>query len=164
VNIYGTAYRCLGPLAERILILRRGEAVGRDGRTHTERIGPFRYRRRALIVPTDPAELVREPGYEILQQTIEVSTDFALQGPSNGVEPDQVLWHNTLYMVNNILPYSKFGVGFVTAVCQSVVQPKPPELGELPNRVFPGPPAAVVGSIWDNGTTTWDGGLSVWDA
>lgn len=138
MNIYGIAWGALGALSERIVILRQGEALGSDGRTHAGRLGPFRYKKRALVVPTDPAEMVREPGYEMLQQTIEVTTNFALQGPSTGIEPDQVYWHGTLYMVNNILPYSKFGVGFVTAVCQAVQQPKPPQLGELPSRVFPG--------------------------
>src|SRR5438309_10523377 len=112
MNLYGIAFYALGALSERILILRHGEALGADGRTHTERIGPFRYKRRAIVVPTDPANLVREPGYEYLKQTIEVTTDFALQGPSAGIEPDQVYWQNILFMVNNILPYSKFGVGF----------------------------------------------------
>lgn len=141
MNIYGTVFRALTPLSETVLLLRHGEALGTDGRTHTERIGPFRYNIRALIVPTDPANLVREPGYELLQQAIEVSTDFGLQGPSSGIEPDHIYWHGTIYMVNNIIPYSKYGVGFVTAVCLSLVQPKPPQLGPLPTRVFPATPA-----------------------
>jgi len=143
VNIYGITYRALGVLEEHIEVLRRHAAIDDSGRSRVERIPALRYRVRAIVVPQSPNDLTRTPDYETMNRTIEVNTTFSLQGPSPDILADFVVWHGSVFMVTDLRDYSKFGDGFIMAVCQTAQLPAAAVIDgdDLPSPTFSSPPA-----------------------
>lgn len=119
MNLYSLAFQAVAPLWETVQINRRPQTIVNTGRGA---IGPIMtYTAQAVVVAKTPDDLERGPDYQIMQRTIQVDTSFALQGPASGFQPDEVIWHGTTFIVTSIEDFSKFGVGFVSAICRSVI-------------------------------------------
>ena len=95
----------------------------------------------AIVTPLGPDNLIRQPEYETMQNTIEVMTDFPLQGPTADVLADKVVWHGRAYVVTNLREYSKTGAGYIDAICQIVAMPTPAQVDSgAPTDRSLGPP------------------------
>lgn len=121
--VFNTVQAVLGE-PKLLPVFRRPYAVGLDGIVVA--IGPpQRFLVRATVVSTPPNNLERNPEMQLMQDSIEVTTDFPLQGPvRNGratdFQPDEVVWHGETYLVTGLYDFSKGGKGFVKASCQCV--------------------------------------------
>jgi hypothetical protein len=119
MNIYPIVFGFLKPLSETLIsIERRTETIGEDG---VVSIGAdFWYDIKAIVVPVPPNTLDRTAEYDTSSDTIDVTTDFPLQGPVDGHKPDFVTYGGNRYIVTGVMDYSKAGKGFVRAICQVV--------------------------------------------
>jgi hypothetical protein len=143
VNVYGIAHSLTsGALGEFVDVLRSPATVGPTGRVRGQQVPVFTYSDVwAIVTPLGPDNLIRQPEYETMQNTIEVATDFPLQGPSTDVLADKVVWHGRAYVVTNLREYSRFGLGYIDAICQIVVLPTPAQVDSgAPTDSLLGPP------------------------
>ena len=81
------------------------------------------------VVATSPAELIRRDDGTMQTQNITVVTTFRLQDATiAGYQPDQITIDNTIFVVKQVLPFSRFGAGFVEAIAEAL----PPTPGLTP--------------------------------
>ena len=73
-----------------------------------------------VITATAPADLQRRDDGQMMPQKISVVTVFRLRGPAPGFQPDQIVYGGTTFTVTEILPFSRFGKGFVEALATSM--------------------------------------------
>ena len=72
----------------------------------------------AEVTELSPGNVIREGEYELTINTIEVITDFIIQGPEPNILCDQIVWKDQFYLVTNVQTYVKHGVGSSIAICQ----------------------------------------------
>lgn len=78
----------------------------------------------AVVTAASPVDLQRVPEWGMMNKTISLYTPFRIQGPAtdemgNITHPDEILWRNSLFIVNFMEDYSGYGRGFVHAVATS---------------------------------------------
>jgi hypothetical protein len=73
-----------------------------------------------VVTAASPNQLARLPEEQHQAKTIEIRTTFAIQGPSEGVSPDIIVWNNDNYIVQILDDWSNYGTGFVHVVCTSM--------------------------------------------
>lgn len=86
-----------------------------------------------VVTAASPDDLQRLPEAEYMNKAISIYTPFRLQGPAQdeaGVVtlPDQVLWHDSVFVVRAVDDFSGYGRGFVSAVAVSVGAVDPPPI------------------------------------
>ncbi len=120
---------------ETLTVRRRKEVIGSNGRaTTSERT----YRPMGIVIPQDGGDLTRTPNMQTANSIIEVHTQFRLRGPSKDqidarYQPDIVVWNGDPYVVVQPVNFSKYGFGFIRAVCASMADvDHAPETGEVP--------------------------------
>lgn len=83
-----------------------------------------------VVYPSGKNDLERLPDYQRAGKTISVITKFRLQGPSQDLQPDYVIWPSQTgdpYVVAHLEDYSQYGAGFILAICSTVeLLPQPP--------------------------------------
>src|SRR5208282_4171240 len=104
---------------EQFTVYRRTEAVNSYGEAIT---GVQVLNGVGQIAPTSPNNIIRSPGFTSQEKSITVITTFPLTGAgqdasNNSYQPDLVLWKNNLYIANKVEDYTKYGAGFVSAIC-----------------------------------------------
>lgn len=106
---------------EPLLITRQNVTVGNNGRATVtqEVITPKPYG--VVTSEADDDVIVGEDAL-LRPNMIRVTTKFRIQGPSKEGERDGdiVTWNGDPYIVMKIDNFSKWGAGFMTAVCQSM--------------------------------------------
>ena len=106
---------------EKFTVYRRTEAVNSygesivAGQVYPSVIGQ--------VSPIGPNNLLREPSFTSTEKSIYVITNFpltkgSLDNNGNTYQPDLVQWKNSFYIVCRTEDYSKYGAGFVAAVCE----------------------------------------------
>lgn len=113
--------------AERLMVVRRFEDVGDNGRLQTQdqlvRPKPF-----GVVFPQADAPMLRGPDQQSLPRLIQIHTKFRLRGPSTDWQPDKIYWNGGWYVVNKVQDYSSFGRGFIQADASATDSTeKPPE-------------------------------------
>lgn len=113
--------------AERLMIVRRFEDVGDNGRLQTQdrliRPKPF-----GVVLPQADAPMVRGPDQQNLPRLIQIHTKFRVRGVSVDWQPDKIWWKGGWYVVNKVQDYSSFGRGMIQADASSISSTeKPPE-------------------------------------
>jgi hypothetical protein len=103
-------------LADGFLVLRRAEGTDEHGRANPTVVRTFETH--GIIVSATPNDLARVPDQQHQQKTISISTQFRLQGPYPGVQPDVIRWHGDDYVVITLDDFTSFGEGFVNALAQ----------------------------------------------
>jgi len=115
-----------------IVVVRRVAFVDNRGRVVTQDKATSAL---AVVTAASPVDLQRVPEWGMMNKTISIYTPFRLQGHAvdevgNVTQPDEVLWRNSLFIVNFLEDYSGYGRGFVHAVAtskQNVDYPPIPE-------------------------------------
>lgn len=79
-----------------------------------------------VITQQDPASLMRMEEGVTVPRRIMVITRFRVYGASQGYQPDVIYWNGTAYYVESVLPYTRYGAGFVEVVASSQSQPDAP--------------------------------------
>lgn len=105
-------------LADLFDVVRREEIVGDNGR-------PVIKERRHLsivgvITAQSPADLLRRDDGQMMPRKYSLVTVFRLQGPGRGHQPDDIWLDGQRFTVTEVLPYSRFGSGFVEAIITSM--------------------------------------------
>ena len=104
--------------ADRFTVIRRIETVGQTGRSSTSNqtfpniVG--------VITAADPTDLERREDFQSTPRLISIVTKFKLQGEVKGRQPDLVSWIGDNFLVKKIDIYTRFGTGFIQAICESI--------------------------------------------
>jgi hypothetical protein len=104
-----------------IVVIRRQAYIDNRGRVATQDKSMTAY---AVVTAAGPTDLQRVPEWGWMNKTISLYTPFRIQGPAtdevgNVTHPDEILWRNSLFIVNFLEDYSGYGRGFVHAVATS---------------------------------------------
>lgn len=105
-------------LADMFDVVRKEETVNEQGRST---IKERRYQDIVgVITAQSPAELLRRDDGQMMPRKYVVVTVFRLQGPGKGYQPDDIWLDGQRFTVTEVLPYSRFGSGFVEAIVTSM--------------------------------------------
>jgi hypothetical protein len=105
-------------------VVRRSEVVGADGRAT---VSPVRHRCIVgSVQATGDGGLQRRDDGQMMPRSISIVTVFRLRGPAPGFQPDQIIFDGVTYTVNEIMPMSRFGRGFIEATAISMNAGNPP--------------------------------------
>jgi hypothetical protein len=104
-----------------IVVIRRMAYIDNRGRVSTKDKSMSAL---AVVTAASPVDLQRVPEWGMMHKTISLYTPFRIQGPAtdevgNVTHPDEILWRNSLFIVNFLEDYSGYGRGFVHAVATS---------------------------------------------
>jgi galactose-6-phosphate isomerase len=99
----------------RLTCLRQAQTVGSDGLAVNAVITlPFI----GIVTMMSGNQLNRNAVGELITGSILICTRFRLLDGKSGFAADEVVWGNTRqYTVTTVLPYSRYGRGFVEATC-----------------------------------------------
>lgn len=105
-------------LTDSFTVKRRPEFIAGTGRSSTtDTILPNII---GVVTMASGKDLERLPDDEVFERVISVVTSFALQGETQGAQPDVVVWRGNNYVVRAIDLYPQFGGGFIQAICTSM--------------------------------------------
>lgn len=108
-----------------ISVIRRAESISDKGRSVITPVTTNGVS--AVVTPMSGSDLERIPNYDIAKKYVSVITNFRLQLNSLGYKNDQVIWGDTTFEVITLDDCSRFGQGFVEAICASIqYQDAPP--------------------------------------
>jgi hypothetical protein len=81
-----------------------------------------------VVTPSSPNDLNRLPEQQYMNKAITIYTQFKIQGPAPGFQPDEIVWHGSRYIVTAVDDYAGYGRGFIMVICVSMdaVDPAPP--------------------------------------
>lgn len=102
---------------ETVTVIRRTETVDAHGRSQVSSDSNDIF---AVVTAGSNTEMVRNPEGQYQPNLITVHSLFRLVGPSNGFQPDVVVWNHRNYVVTKTFDYSHYGRGFVSAECASM--------------------------------------------
>jgi len=108
---------------DEIDVVRRPETLI-NGRTQVGEV--WHYGVSAVITQQDPASIMRREDGVTVPRRIFIATRFRLRGASAGYQPDAIHWNGTVYYVEEVLPYTRYGSGFVEVIASSQSQPDQP--------------------------------------
>lgn len=111
-------------LADVISVVRRQDVRGTNGRavpTVTETWPAIT----AVVTQQSPADLLRRDDSEIVPRRIFVASTFCFRGATRDAQglnwmPDLITWNGTQYLVTEVLPYSRYGVGIYEVIAESM--------------------------------------------
>jgi hypothetical protein len=106
------------------IIVRRVQGISQYGRPV---LAEKQFAATGVVVPTSPTDLQRLPEMQYMNKSITIYTQWKLQGPAPGYQPDEVLWHGSQFLVRSLDDYSGYGRGFLQVICISIdaVDPAP---------------------------------------
>ena len=103
-------------LADQFDVVRRAEAISAAGRSVvTPTTIPCQV---GVVTMASPSDLVRRDDGQMISRRISIVTQFRLRGPGAGSQPDQVVLGGATYTVYDVLPYNRFGAGFIEALAE----------------------------------------------
>lgn len=114
-----------------IMVIRRRQFVDQYGRVS---VTNQQFTMLAVVVAASPNDLQRVPNYQQMGKAISIySISPRLQGPAlmygsgEETQPDQIVWHGSLYVVKLLEDFSGYGRGFIHTIAESVqaVDPAP---------------------------------------
>lgn len=81
-----------------------------------------------VVTATGPSGLERRDDGQMMTRQVNIVTQFRLRGPGTGIQPDQIVIDGNTFTVVDILPFSRFGAGFVEAIAEVMAsQSVPPQ-------------------------------------
>jgi hypothetical protein len=113
-------------LADTFDVIRKAEIVGENGRVT---LNETRYPNVVgVVIPIQPTNLQRRDDGQMMPKRMTVVTMFRLRGPSNGYQPDDIIISGVRCTVIDLMPFTRFGAGFVEATVTSMSASNPPEM------------------------------------
>ena len=106
---------------EELTIYRRQEIVSNKGRATTTPVlivpAPW-----GVVEPQEDSPLERKEDFQDLPQLIEVHTQYRLRSASETgalveYQPDTIIWNETTFLVMRVINWSKYGRGYIRALC-----------------------------------------------
>lgn len=127
-------------LADRFTVVRRQQIAQPNGRP--KKVQTSFPNVVGVVTYASPNDLERLPDEERAKQSIRVHTRFRLFAPARDVVqqtflPDLVLWDGDFFVVADLNRYSRYGAGFLDAICCSM------DVVDTPASYLP----AVVGQL-----------------
>ena len=109
---------------DNFIIIRRRQRISEFGRVQ---LLEKRWTGIGVVVASSPNDLLRVPEMQYMNKAVTVYTQWRLQGPAPNIQPDEIIWHGSQYLVRSVDDYSGYGRGFLTCVCISIdaVDPAP---------------------------------------
>ena len=105
-------------IADTFSVVRTMQTTGRFGMVvETKTVIPNVW---GIVTTANPNDLYREESFEYFSRSLNIVTQYRLQGQRQGYEPDIVIWHGNQFVVGTFDPYPQFGNGFYEAICQSI--------------------------------------------
>ena len=71
-----------------------------------------------VVYPNDNIDLIKMPDGEVLNGSITIVTRFRLTNGAGNRDADVVTWNGRTYQVKAVSDWSRYGAGFIEAVCQ----------------------------------------------
>lgn len=109
--------------ADWVAVQRRNDVVGTNGRTVPTVYQTFP-RVRGVITQQDPQELMRRDDSQSVPRRIFFATRFQCRGASQegdaSYQPDLITWNGTIYTVQEVLSYSRYGRGIYEVIAASM--------------------------------------------
>lgn len=105
-------------------ILRRPASLVNGRSVYTER---WLYNVEGVVTQDSPSEIMRREEGVNVPRRIFVASRTRMIGASAGYKPDGILWNGTMYYVESVLPYSRYGEGFYEVIAGSATQPDEPQ-------------------------------------
>ena len=109
--------------SEALTVYRRAQVIDNYGvaQTTPTLVTPAPY---GVVEPQGDDNLEFDEDYQDLPQVIEVHTPFRLRSAGkdtlgNSFQPDVILWNDTHFLVMFVANWSRYGRGFIRAVCAS---------------------------------------------
>lgn len=103
--------------SEPVTIVRRHETINTYGESVVDSVEiPIQ----AVVTSGPKPGMERMPEGQLQTDIINVHCQQRLVGPSNGNQPDIVIWRGRQFVVTKVNDYSHFGRGFVSAECSSM--------------------------------------------
>ena len=94
--------------------LRQSQTVGQDGKAVNQQV-PLQFG--GVVTQVAGSDLRRGADGEMITGSILIVTKFRLFDGKSGFTADVIVRETRQYTVANVLPYSKYGAGFVEATC-----------------------------------------------
>lgn len=105
-------------LADQFTVIQRTEVVSSGGISQiTTKNIPGQV---GVVTMQSPADLIRRDDGQMMSRKISIVTPYRLRGPGNGFQPDQISLGGVIFTVTEILPYNRFGSGFIEAIAESM--------------------------------------------
>jgi hypothetical protein len=128
-------------LSDVITVTRRKDVVGANGRT-TPTVERVIDGIMAVVTQADPAAIMRREEGQIVPRRIFIASTFAFRNASKGASgvnnhPDIITWNNCDYVVNEVLPYSRFGGGTFEVIAESFTALDAPQSGCVEDSYVP---------------------------
>lgn len=124
-------------LASSFTVIRRSEVLGQNGRVNIDPVNLGE--KTGVVYPTGRNDLARLDDQQMMGKHINIVTDFRLQGPAPGFQPDLIGWHGDFYVVQLLDDYTDFGAGFVQAVAGSMSSvDQPPQVTDNASTLVEG--------------------------
>lgn len=103
-------------LSQVFTVNRRAETVDNTG---TVNIAVTQSQARGVISAGSKNDLEVGADQQSMTKSISVVTQFRLQGPSPGFQPDVITWRGDNFKVTRVEDYSSYGEGWVQAEAES---------------------------------------------
>ena len=103
-------------LSDIFTLTRRLNLVGPNGRVSANLDQVFE-NCRGVITQQDPSDIIRTEDGQMVPRRILLCTRLLLVPLGPDYQPDEVLWNDTVYTVESVLPYSRFGAGTYEGIC-----------------------------------------------
>lgn len=113
-------------ISDPFIVKRRAESFPANGRGETKDDLLPAY---GVITAAHPNDLERLDDAQRMGRNLSIVTRFRLQGPSDGVQADQVVWQGNTFIVHVVEPYAQYGEGWIQAIVgsiQTMDNPAPP--------------------------------------
>lgn len=104
--------------ADMFTVIRHEETISEQGRAITRPVSHPNIV--GVVTATSPADLIRRDDGQMMSRKVSVVTSFRLRGPSPGFQPDQIVIEGVTFTITEILPFTRFGSGFVEALATSM--------------------------------------------
>lgn len=104
--------------ADVFIVKRRTSSVSEDNGRATVKESLYRDIL-GVVLAEDPSNQLRTDDGTMIPRNISVVTRFRLWGVSDSAQPDQLIYNGSVYTVQSVKLWTRFGAGFVKAFAQS---------------------------------------------
>ena len=110
-------------LADTVVVTRRADAISTKGRST---VTPTTFSAIGVVTAKDPSKLMRRDDAQLIERAISFVTKARVQSAVTGYQPDQITYNGVVYTVDSVLPFTRYGAGFVEVLALSMYASDPP--------------------------------------